>query len=104
MVSGKRTKLNRKLSQQQKQVQINVPLNQLNDIACICGNKLFIQVIAIKKLPAIYSPDGKEGSLNAPAGMACFVCGKLGEVKEVTPPQPEEKGGDGNGQEGIIVP
>jgi len=80
---------------QQKQVQINVPLNQLNDIVCSnCGGKLFFQVFAMKKLPALYSPDGKEGTVNVVAGVACAICSAVGKVEEVK----SSTEGNGNGE------
>lgn len=82
---------------QPKQIQIQVPLNQLNNLACSnCGGKLFYQVFAMKKLPALYSPDGKEGTVNVVAGVACTLCSTVGKVMEVKPGSE----GNGNGEEG----
>ena len=67
------------------QANITVPLDSLDDIICSsCGGKLFIQTFAMKFLPVIYSPDNKEGTVNALTGPLCVTCGKIGEVKRET--------------------
>ena len=64
-----------------QQPQINVPLNSLDDIVCgKCSSPLFIQVFAIKHLPALYNPTGKEGTVNAISGVMCTECGAINNV------------------------
>ncbi len=85
---------------QVQKAQINIPLNQLNDIVCSeCGEKLFFQVFAMKALPALYSPNGKAGTVNVVAGVACAVCGAIGKVKETKPNT--EGNGDGDGEDKV---
>jgi len=75
------------MRQGQKPVQANItiPLDTLDDIICSnCGNRVFIQTFCMKHLPVIYSPDNKEGTVNALTGPMCVTCGKIGEVKRET--------------------
>ena len=70
--------------QQGKRVQanINIPIDTLDDIICAnCEGKLFIQTFAIKYLPVIYSPDNKEGTINALTGPMCVTCGQIANVR-----------------------
>lgn len=69
--------------QRPQQARINVPLNQLTDLVCSnCEAALFTQVFAMKHLPAMYSPQGREGTVNTPAGVMCVVCGAINNVKK----------------------
>lgn len=58
----------------QKQ-QININVNELKDIPCECGSLYFSQLVRIKHVSALQSPDGKEGRVNM-TGMVCVECGK----------------------------
>ena len=108
-------KSNRPINMQQpgqpQQQQIKVPLDQLSDIVClVCGGDKWVQAFAIKKLSVLYSPDGKEGSIQAPMGWLCIECGKINEFEERQPIKKDENGGNGDevpggekGAEGEVV-
>ena len=54
---------------------ININIDDLKDIPCgNCGSLLFTQVIKLKNVPKIQSPDGNGGVVRA-AGVVCVDCG-----------------------------
>jgi hypothetical protein len=77
---------------QPQQIKVDIPINQLDDIVCSnCEGALFIQVFAMKHLPALYSPNRKEGTINAPAGSMCVTCGAINNVRRKKPGEEKEK-------------
>ena len=68
-----------------QQVTINVPLDQLKDVVCACGQQVFTNAFVIKQIPAIYSPSGKPEMLSQPIGFICVSCGLLTPLNP-TPP------------------
>jgi len=61
---------------------INININDLKDIVCECGNKVFHSVIQAKFIPALYSQNGQPGMLQRPCFM-CTECGKTMPVDEM---------------------
>jgi hypothetical protein len=59
-----------------RQIQQQMPdLSQATDIACEnCGNLTFQEVLLIKKVSALVSPNGKEGIVPIPT-FSCVACG-----------------------------
>ena len=87
------------LSKQPQQTQINVPLNSLDDIVCgKCSSPLFVQVFAIKHLPALYNPTGKEGTVNAISGVMCTECGAINNVIRQKTGEENDKHGKETGE------
>jgi hypothetical protein len=77
---------------QPQQIKVDIPIDQLDDIVCSnCGGSLFIQVFAMKHLSALYSPNRKEGTINAPAGSMCATCAAINNVRRKKPGEEEEK-------------
>ena len=65
--------------QQPMQQRVNVDPNDLTDIECPdCGALNFKQVVRMKKLSALISPDGQEQVLSIPI----FVCDDCGGIPE----------------------
>jgi uncharacterized Zn finger protein len=57
--------------------QINVDLSQAQDIVCEnCGNYTFEEVLLMKRLSALVSPNGKEALVPIPT-FACNACGYI---------------------------
>jgi len=69
------------------QMNVNVPLEQLKDRACSCGGKVFISAVALKELPALYSPSGHIETAIAQVGFVCCGCGQLMSLR---PGKPKE--------------
>lgn len=77
-------------------------LSQATDITCEnCGNLTFEEVMMLKKVSALVSPNGKEGIVPIPT-FACVACGYVNKmfrpfkpVVEATvdemPPEPTEE-------------
>jgi hypothetical protein len=59
----------------QQQQQLNVSLEDLKDIPCECGSLYFGQMIRIKHVSMLQSPDGKESRVNV-SGLVCVECGR----------------------------
>jgi len=50
-------------------------INELKDISCKCGSLLFTQIIRLKHVSKLQSPDGNEGVVKV-MGLVCLECGK----------------------------
>lgn len=63
----------------QQQQQINVDLSQADDITCEnCGNYTFNEVLLMKRLSALISPNGQESIVPIPT-FACNACGFINQ-------------------------
>ena len=64
-----------------RQMQQQMPdLSQATDIVCEnCGNLTFQEVLLMKKVSAIVSPNGKEGIVPIPT-FSCVACGFVNEM------------------------
>ena len=58
-----------------RQVTMNIPLNQLKDRVCPCGGKLFTKTFTLKEVPGVYSPSGVPETAMYHDGFACVTCG-----------------------------
>lgn len=57
------------------QTPMNIDLTNAQDITCEnCGNYTFQEVVLMKKISALVSPNGKEGIVPIPT-FACNACG-----------------------------
>ena len=78
-----------------RQMQQQMPdLSQATDIVCEnCGNLTFQEVLLMKKVSAIVSPNGKEGIVPIPT-FSCVACGYVNEMfrplKKVQPANESE--------------
>ena len=70
----------------QDKMSVNIPIDQLTEVACECGNAAFVTAIRLRNLPALYSPTGKKDYLAQPLGFLCSSCGKFMPIQ---PPQPD---------------
>lgn len=82
----------------QQQMTMNVPLNQLKDRICPCGEKVFVKAFTLKELPALQSPSGIPETAMSQIGFACVTCGLViplrpEETKEEEKPKIEVVGG-----------
>lgn len=67
---------------------INIDLTNAQDITCEnCGNYTFQEVVLMKKISALLSPNGKEGIVPIPT-FACNACGFIN--KQFLPVKPVE--------------
>ena len=64
-----------------RQMQAQMPdLSQATDITCEnCGNFTFEEVMMMKKVSALVSPNGKEGIVPIPT-FACVACGWVNKM------------------------
>ena len=64
-----------------RQMQAQMPdLSQATDITCEnCGNFTFEEVMMMKKVSALVSPNGKEGIVPIPT-FACVACGYVNKM------------------------
>ena len=64
-----------------RQMQAQMPdLSQATDIVCEnCGNLTFEEVMMMKKVSALVSPNGKEGIVPIPT-FACVACGWVNKM------------------------
>ena len=64
--------------QTQQPMTFQIPLNQLEDIMCeSCGQHDFVATMKMKKIPALYSPNGQAGLGPTHSGYACAYCGAM---------------------------
>ena len=64
---------------QPQQAQVKVDLKEAQTIRCkSCDNYLWIQAFVLKKISALVSPSGQEGSVP----VQVFSCGNCGQVAE----------------------
>jgi hypothetical protein len=57
-----------------RQVQVRVPISELKDRVCPkCQGMLFIQMMALKELPPVYSPSGQYETNMSLVGFGCGV-------------------------------
>ncbi len=80
--------------QMRGQQQQQPDLSLATDIVCEnCGNLTFEEVLLMKKVSALVSPNGKEGIVPIPT-FACVACGYVNEMfrplKKVAPATTEE--------------
>jgi len=69
--------MNMKAQQPLPNAQVKIDLSKADTIKCdACGNILFIQAYAMKRISAIISPTGKEELITVPL----FSCGNCGEL------------------------
>ena len=69
-------------------------LSLAQDIICEnCGNLTFQEVVLLKKISALVSPNGKEGIVPIPT-FACVACGFVNEMFRPvkTPSEPAQEG------------
>ena len=52
---------------------LNVNINDLPDVECVCGGSVFIMGSKLKKLSAVLSPDGVPKYIPMPAQI-CVLC------------------------------
>ena len=71
----------------QQQMTMNVPLDQLNDRICPCGERVFVAAMTLKELPPMCSPSGKMETAMSQVGFACVTCGL---VISLRPEEPKE--------------
>ena len=64
-------------------INMNINLSNLEDLGCECGNKLFVQGITIKVLPAILSPNGQAGIAETPTYRICTKCSRAWPLAEI---------------------
>jgi uncharacterized Zn finger protein len=64
-----------------RQMQQQMPdLSQATDIVCEnCGNLTFEEVLLLKKVSALVSPNGKEGIVPIPT-FSCVACGYVNKM------------------------
>ena len=74
-----------------QQMNINIPLKQLKDRVCSCGGTVFISAVALKEIPALYSPSGKVETAITQVGFVCCGCGKLMSLRPVEPKEEKSK-------------
>lgn len=55
--------------------QLNINVDELRDINCVCGNSFFSQLTRIKYVSPLQSPDGNSGLIRV-VGHVCVECGK----------------------------
>ncbi len=77
---------------------MNVPLDQLKDRICHCGERVFVKAFTLKELPALQSPSGIPETAMSQIGFACVTCGLViplrpEETKEEEKPKIEVVGG-----------
>lgn len=60
-----------------EQIKLTVPIDQLADTKCECGNETFTMTLRLKVLPALYSQTGKPEHIMLQMGFTCTACGKL---------------------------
>ena len=66
--------------------EVNVDVSKLEELVCSeCGGERFVQLLNLKRLPAILSPNFKEGVVFQPAGIACSDCGAENSARPRNP-------------------
>lgn len=86
-------------------MQIKIPIEQLKDRVCPkCQGMLFVQIMALKELPPVYSPSGKYETNMALVGFSCVQCGTgLSLRPEPTPAQEGPVEGQEKKESGIVL-
>jgi len=75
---------------EEKNMNMNVSLDQCDDIVCDeCSNLTFRQVVMFKKISAVYSPTGKASLIP----LQVFECAECGYVNDEFIPKPNDKAG-----------
>lgn len=64
---------------------IDIPVDQLKDITCLCGEGVFTNAFILKEIPLLYSPTGKPELFSHPVGFICVKCGLFRPLTLVTP-------------------
>jgi hypothetical protein len=79
-----------------KQLSMNIKMEDLQPVTCKrCRGEIFQQMVVIRKVSAIISPDGKERFATIPV-LVCLSCKELldpSRVGGIAIEQPEESGG-----------
>jgi hypothetical protein len=80
---------------------VQIDLNQLEELVCSnCASDKFVQMLSIRRLPALLSPNKQEGITMTPAGIACVQCGSENTAR---PKSLVKLGGDDNGADSKVV-
>jgi hypothetical protein len=61
-------------AQRKQQMAINVDVNTLQSVKCVCGAEVFTPVSQFKVLPRLYSNSGQPQLVNV-MGIQCTACG-----------------------------
>ena len=54
---------------------VNVNIDELPNVKCVCGSELYTNIFMVKKISALQSPTGKEEIMPSPL-IVCSNCGK----------------------------
>lgn len=79
------------LPQKGQQMTMNVPLEQLNDRVCPCGEKVFVAALTLKEVPAMCSPSGRPETAMSQIGFACVTCGLVIPLRPEDPKEDKPK-------------
>lgn len=88
------------------QINIKVPIDQLKDRVCPkCQGMLFIQMMALKELPPVYSPSGKYETNMSLVGFGCAACGFVISLRPAAEKEPEDLKTEGEEKKdsGIVI-
>jgi hypothetical protein len=70
-----------------EQIKMNIPLDQLKDKVCECGNALYIPALQLKIVPPLYSPSGQPEYVMLQVGFLCTTCGERIPLKPEADPE-----------------
>jgi len=59
------------------QLEVNIPVKQLKQRICTCGGTVFVQMLSLREVPAIYSPTGNPDTWEELIGYVCSACGEV---------------------------
>ena len=62
---------------------ININPADLEDLACVCGGKMFVTVFGIKVLPSLLSPNGQAGIVESPFAKVCMSCNTVWSIQDI---------------------
>lgn len=80
---------------------VNINLNDVPNLSCGCGHKLYKKVFVIKKISALVSPSGKETIVPIEV-YACDKCGTISSLFKNLNATDETNSSEGETLEGSI--
>ena len=60
-----------------EQIKMNIPIDQLKDQICKCGNTVWVSAMQLKIIPPLYSQTSRYEHLMLPYGFFCTACGNM---------------------------
>jgi hypothetical protein len=64
------------------QMKLNIDLSKCESIKCKCGNEGFVNILFLRRVPALLSPTATDAVATVQAGYICSACGEKADLSK----------------------